>query len=125
EAHTLYEPAVLAFQRAIVLEPKEFAWQYYLALAEEYASRPELALAAVSDALRLRPDYAPAVLKRGVLLLKLGRFQESKAVLEPLLARNPNSAETLYNLGRLKFAQADFTAAADLYRRACEVYPAY
>lgn len=125
EAHTLYEPAVLAFQRAIVLDPKEFAWPYYLAVAQEYASRPERALAAVSDALRIRPDYTPAVLKRGVLLLKLGRFQESDAVLEPLLAQNPNSAETLYNLGRVKFAQGDFTTAADLYRRACEAYPTY
>ena len=125
EAHTLFEPAVLAFQRAIVLDPKEFAWPYYLAVAQEYASRPEQALAAVSDALRIRPDYRPAVLKRGELLLKLGRFKESDAVLEPLLAQNPNSAETLYNLGRVKFAQGDFRAAEDLYRRACEAYPTY
>ena len=125
EAHTLYEPAVLAFQRAIRLEPKEFAWRYYLAIAIENTSRPEDALAAVSDALRIRPDYTPAVLKRGALLLKLGRFQESDAVLEPLLAQNPDSAETLYTLGRVKFAQGDFAAAEDLYRRACEAYPTY
>src|SRR5579863_4275238 len=125
DAHTRYEPAVLACQRAIRLEPKEFAWRYYLAIALEHTSRPEDALAAVSDALRIRPDYTPAVLKRGALLMKLGRFQESDAVLEPLLAQNPNSAETLYNLGRVKFAKGDFTAAADLYRRACEAFPAY
>ena len=122
---TPYEPSVLAFQRAIVLEPKEFAWPYYLAVAQENSSRPEQALAAVSDALRIRPDYAPAILKQGVLLVKLGRFQESDAVLEPLLSQNPRSAETLYNLGRVKFAQGDFTGAAYLYRRACEAFPTY
>jgi tetratricopeptide (TPR) repeat protein len=125
EAHTLYEPAVLAFQRAVRLDPGEFRWRYYLAIALEYASKPDEALAAVSDALRIRPDYAPAVLKRGALLLRLGRFQESDAVLEPLLAQNPGSAEILYTLGRVKFAQGDFAAAANLYRRACEAYPAY
>ncbi len=125
EAHTLYEPAVLAFQRAIRLDPGEFRWRYYLAIALENTSKPDEALAAVSDALRIHPDYAPAVLKRGALLLKLGRFQESDAVLEPLLAKNPGSAETLYTLGRVKFAQGDFTAAEDLYRRACEAYPTY
>src|ERR1700722_13232468 len=125
EAHTLYLPAALAYERAIRLDPKQFAWRYYLALSEENAARPEQALAAVSDALRIRPDYTPAVLKRGALLLKLGRFQESDAVLEPLLAQNPGSAETLYTLGRLKFAQGDFTAAEDLYRRASEAYPTY
>src|SRR3984957_9726274 len=103
EAHTLYLPAALSYERAIRLDPKEFAWRYYLALSQENAARPEQALAAVSDALRIRPDYTPAVLKRGALLLKLGRFQESDAVLEPLLAKNPGSAETLYNFGRVKF----------------------
>jgi tetratricopeptide (TPR) repeat protein len=125
EAHTLYEPAARAFERASVLDPKEFKWPYYLTVAYENASRPEQALAAVSDALRMRPDYMPAVLKRGVLLLKLGRYQESDAVLEPLMAQNPNSAETLYSVGRDKFAQGNFTAAADLYRRACAAYPDY
>jgi cytochrome c-type biogenesis protein CcmH/NrfG len=52
EAHTLYEPAVLAFQRAIRLDPKEIAWRYYLAIAIEDTSRPQDALAALSDAFR-------------------------------------------------------------------------
>ena len=125
EAHTLYEPAVLAFQRAIRLDPGEFRWPYYLAIALENTSRLDEALAAVADGLRIHPDYAPAVLKRGTLLLKLGRFEESDAVLEPLLVKNPGSAETLYTLGRVKSAQGDFTAAENLYRRACEAYPTY
>ncbi len=127
EAHTLYQPAVPAFQRAIRLEPKEFAWRYYLAIALENASQPDQALDTVSEALRIRPDYAPAVLKRGELLFKLGRFKESDAALEPLLALNPNpnAAETFYNLARVKYAEGDFTAAEDLYRRASEAYPEY
>src|ERR1700728_3085636 len=44
EAHTLYEPAALAFQRAIRLDPKEFAWRYYLAIALEFVSQPDQAL---------------------------------------------------------------------------------
>jgi tetratricopeptide (TPR) repeat protein len=116
---------VLAFQRAIRLDPKEFAWRYYLAIELDNVSKPDQALQAISDALHIRPDYTPAVLKRGALLLKLGRFPESDAVLEPLLAQNPGSAVTLYTLGRVKFAQGDFAAAEKLYRRACEAYPTY
>lgn len=127
EAHTLYQPAVLAFQRAIRLDPKEFAWRYYLAIALEFVSRPDQALNAIDEALRIRPDYTPAILKRGELLFKLGRFKESDATLEPLLALNPNpnAAQTLYNLGRIRYALGDFSAAADFYRRACEAYPSY
>ncbi len=125
EAHTLYQPAALAFQRAVRLDPKEFRWQYYLALCLEKNGQLDQALSSVSEGLRIRPDYAPAVIERASLLLKLGRFPDSAAVLEPFLAKNPNSAQALYLLGRVKFAQQDFSAADDLYRRATEAWPTY
>src|SRR5690349_24161339 len=77
QAQALNEPAALAYQRAIRLEPKEFAWRYYLAVVLQQLSKPEQALDAISAALRIRPDYAPALLKRADLLFDLGRFQES------------------------------------------------
>jgi predicted Zn-dependent protease len=73
--------------------------------------------------LQIRPEYPPAILKRAELLFKLGRFKESDASLQPLLARDSNSAPTLYLLARVKYAETDFAAAEDLYRRACQAYP--
>ena len=32
QANSLQQPAILAYQRAIRLDPKEFSWRYYLAL---------------------------------------------------------------------------------------------
>jgi len=69
EAHTLYQPAVPVYQRAVRLDPKDFAWRYYLALCLEKTGQLDEALASISEALRLRPDYAPAVLERASLLL--------------------------------------------------------
>ena len=125
EAHTLYQQAAPAYQRAVRLDPKDFAWRYYLALCLEKTGQLDEALASVSQGLRIRPDYAPAILKRAELLLKLGRFPESAAALEPFLAKNPNSPLALYFLGRVKFAQQDFTAADDLYRRATQAWPTF
>jgi tetratricopeptide (TPR) repeat protein len=125
EAHTLYQPAVPVYQRAVRLDPKDFAWRYYLALCLEKTGQLDEALVSVSEGLRIRPDYAPAILKRAELLLKLGRFPESAAALEPFLAKNPGSPMALYFLGRVKFAQQDFAAADDLYRRATEAWPTY
>ena len=88
-AHALYQPAMLSYKRAIRLEPKEFAWRYYLALALQQTSQPENALEALSAALHIRPDYAPAILKKGELLFQLGRFKESAAAYESVLAREP------------------------------------
>lgn len=125
EAHQLYEPAVPAYERAVRLDPKDFAWRYYLALCLEKTGHLDQALASITEGLHIRSDYAPAVLKRAELLLKLGRFPESGAVIEPFLAQNPESPLGLYFLGRVKFAQQDFAAADDLYRRATKVYPAF
>jgi tetratricopeptide (TPR) repeat protein len=125
EAHTLYQSAVPAYQRAVLLDPKDFAWRYYLALCLEKTGQLDEALASVSEGLRVRPDYAPAILKRAELLLKLGRFPESSAALEPFLAKNPNSPMALYFMARVKFAQQDFAAADGLYRRATQAWPTF
>ena len=81
QAHALYEPAALSYERAIRLEPKEFAWRYYLALVRQQLFQPQEALNAISPALRIRSGYAPAVLKRGesAFFQTVGRFQESGA----------------------------------------------
>lgn len=125
EANSIYPPAVLAYQRAIRLEPKEFAWHYYLALTFEQLSRMDEAVDTLAAALRIRPDYGPAVLKRGELLFNLGRLPESRAALESFLAQDPKSAAALYDLARVKNAQEDLSSAEDLYRRACEAYPTF
>jgi tetratricopeptide (TPR) repeat protein len=125
EAHDLYQPAVLAYQRTVRLDPQEFRWRYYLALSLEKTGRLDEALASISEGLRIHPDYAPAILKRAELLLKLGRFPESAAVLQTFLAKNPGSPLALYFLGRVKFAQGDFAAADSLYRRATEAWPSF
>ena len=125
QAHTLYRPAVPAYQRAAGLDPKEFAWHYYLALCLEKNGQLDQALASIDAGLRIRPDYMPAILKKAELLLKQGRFPESAAVLSPFVDQNPNSPQGLYFLGRVKFAQHDFAGADDLYRRATQADPQY
>ncbi|MBZ5576955.1 MAG: tetratricopeptide repeat protein [Acidobacteriia bacterium] len=130
QAHTFYQQAALSFERAIRLDPKEFAWRYDLALTLQPMSRLEEALDAISAALRIRPDYAPAVLTKGELLFQLGRFQKSAAAYESLLAQTPGStgpvsAAALYGLARVKYAQQDLPTAEDLYRRACQAYPTF
>ena len=124
-AHAVYPQALAAYERAIRLEPKEFAWRYYYALVVWQLSGPEKAAAPLSAALRVRPGYAPAVLKNGELLYQLGRFQESGDTYQALLTENPGSAEALYGMARVKYAQNDMQAAGDYYNRACRAYPSY
>jgi tetratricopeptide (TPR) repeat protein len=124
-AHALYPTAALAYERAIRLEPKEFSWKYYLGLVQQQLSQPEKALDSFTAALRIRSEYAPAMLKRGDLLFQLGRFKDSGEAYESVLALDTRSAEALYGLARLKYAAHDLSAAEDLYRRACQAYPTF
>jgi tetratricopeptide (TPR) repeat protein len=125
QAHALYEPAAQCYRRAIRLEPNEFAWKYYLALTLQQLFQPQQALNALAPALRIRSGYAPAVLKKGELLFQLGRFQESGAAYESLLAQDATSAEALYGAARVKYAQGDVSGAEDFYSRACQAYPKF
>jgi tetratricopeptide (TPR) repeat protein len=59
------------------------------------------------------------------LLLKLGRFEESSASLETLLAQDPKSPVALYALARVKYAQDALPSAEDFYHRACQAYPTF
>jgi len=128
-AHAHYQPAEQAYDRAIRLEPREFAWRYYLALVKEQLSEPEQALNTISAALGIRSDYVPAILKQGQLLFQMGRFAESEKVYQSVLAREPASPAALYGLAKVKTALNDVPAAEDLYRRATQAYstfgPAY
>ena len=122
-AHAMYPLAAAAYQRAIRLESNEFAWRYYLALTLTQMAKPEEALKALSEALRKRPGYAPAMLKEGELLFQLGRLRQSQSAYEALLAQQPGSATALEGLARVEYAQKDMASAEDLYRKACEASP--
>ena len=125
QANSLFQPAMLSYQRAIRLDPKEFSWHYYLALVLQQMSQPEKALDAFAEALHIRSGYAPAILRQGDVLFQLARFPESASAYQSVLAQNPNSAEALYGIARVKQAQGDMSGAEDLYRRACQAYPTF
>lgn len=122
QAHAIYEPALQSYERAMRLEPKEFAWRYYRAVVYQQLSELDKALEALTAALQIRPDYVAAILRKGDLLFQLGRFAESGAVYKALLSDDPGSAMALYGTARVKYAQHDMAAAEDFYTRACRAY---
>jgi tetratricopeptide (TPR) repeat protein len=124
-AHAVYPTADAAYQRAIRLDPNEFAWRYYYALVVWQLSGPEKALAALSAALHLRPNDVPANLRKADALFQLGRFKESSEVYKKVLAVDPASANALYGIARVKYEQGDTAAAEDFYSRAGRAYPTF
>ncbi len=75
----------------------------------------ETALADCDASLKLRPDFAPALDSRGLVLLRLGRLDEAIAAYDAALRVRPGSASSLYGRGLAKMRKGlSADGAADL-----------
>jgi len=118
EQHDLAAPC---YQRAQKLEPREFRWSYYLAVAETALGHDAAALANFRGTVQLEPGYFPARLKLAQLLLAGGEIDESRKNWELLAKQYPGSAPPYYGLGQVRSAMGDVRGAIDSYTRACEL----
>jgi len=117
--------AEVCYQRARLLDSASFRWIYYLALAKTDQGNWAAAVTALNEALRLNPQYVPAQLKLGGLLLALGKWQDAAQLFEALVKAHPGSAEAFYGLGRVRAVLNDLDGAVASLRKACELFPEY
>ena len=77
ELHSSVELALDAYELAVELAPTEFRWIYYQ--SNLLASHFDLdqALEKLNFALALRPDYGPAWIRKGEVLMNVNRFDEA------------------------------------------------
>src|SRR5919108_2001260 len=125
DAYHRPEDAALCYRRAHLLAPAAFKWLYYwgsLLLRERKMGE---ALPILASALRLEPEYLPARLKMGEALLGAGKTEESRKLYEEILKEYPDTAEAYYGLGRVHAVRDEQDAAAENYRKACELFPTY
>jgi tetratricopeptide (TPR) repeat protein len=71
------------------------------------------------------PTYAAAWNNLGLLLHRMGRYDEARVSYDKALTSMEQCAEAAYNLGSLNEDTGDISAAIDCYRRALEVSPDY
>jgi tetratricopeptide (TPR) repeat protein len=125
DAYQQYESAALCYERAHRIDPRSFRWAYYLGAVQAHQGAYDLAAATLREALLLSPDYLPARLKLAETLLAAGDLDESSEIYEAILKGDPGFAEALYGKGRVEAARGDIPAAAESYRKACELFPSY
>lgn len=125
DAYEQYDPAAVCYLRAHLLDPKSFEWTYDLGYVELKQGRYRHAAETLRAALRLRPDYLPAMLNLAESLLSTGQLGPAGKVYEEALREDSKSAEAYYGLGRTQAAQGDAKAAVASFERACELFPRY
>ena len=77
ELHGYPTEALEAYDIASTLAPTELKWPYYHAILLDAKFDLSLAIEKVNEAILRRPDYSPALLRLGDMLLKAGRYQEA------------------------------------------------
>ena len=110
------------------LEPPSEQAETWFERASEWDADPAQwkdALEAYRRVVVLDPSYAAAWNNLGLLLHRMGRYDEAREAYDTAVAQDPSCAEAAYNLGSLAEDQGDVEAGIAHYRRALEVSPDY
>lgn len=134
------ENHLMSLNRAFARVPDKAAVKEVIhRLTEPYASRPEAhfaraqsaiaaddemeSLAAIETALKLRPDWEPAILFKAQLLAQSDAPDEAIALLKAHLNRNPESRNTRLTYARALVSAREFDAARDQFRTLLDSAP--
>jgi tetratricopeptide (TPR) repeat protein len=85
----------------------------------------EDAVAAYQRVVAIDPTYAAAWNNLGLLLHRMGRYDEAHRAYVAALEQDARCCEAVYNLGSLAEDRADLDGAIDHYRHALEIAPDY
>lgn len=111
QAYEQYEAALICFERARLLAPRDFRWTYYLGLVQASLGEHEQAILRFTEVLRQKPDFLTAQIRLADSLFALNRWEESGRLYGSVLAKDARSAHAHYGLGRVSTARRDLSAA--------------
>ncbi len=118
-----YEEALQHFSRARALVPQEPSIPYHTAQTLVRLKRPDEAMKAVREALRLDPDYWEAHALLGEELAFAGQEAEAQREFETTIRLNPGHAWTHLNLGVVHFKQGRREQAVREFEEALRLNP--
>src|SRR6266545_498541 len=110
------------------LEPPAQQAETWFERASEWDADPAQwkdAIDAYRRVVAIDPTYAAAWNNLGLLLHRMGRYDEAREAYDTAVARDPSCAEAAYNLGSLAEDQGDVEGGIAHYRRALEVSADY
>jgi tetratricopeptide (TPR) repeat protein len=113
------------YARARALDPGAFEWAYLAGLLALRTGRPDEAVPALRDAVRLRPGSAPARVRLGEGLLASGQADEAAVVYRGLLRDDARLPQAHYGLGRALAAAGRLDQAVERYQAATRLFAAY
>jgi len=123
-ARNEYEQARQQFAEAIRLKPDYIPAR--VALAQLQVTRGEFdnAFKTAADILAVDSNSTTAKLIQSAALLGMKKYAASREILQSILAANPNSADTLFQLGVVNLSEGRYREAEDAFRKTHVLSPA-
>jgi tetratricopeptide (TPR) repeat protein len=125
QANHFYEQADPCYALAMDLAPNVPEWPYFLAAVREVTGTSEMIESLIRKVLALSPDYLPARVKLGDLLLKHGDEAGAEQEYRRCLQQSPREAYALLGLGRVAVQQKRWQEAQEDLQLAVEVDPSF
>jgi len=121
--YELFDVAEVCFSNATRLAPDDFRWHYYLGAIYRALGDSDKARASLIEALRLRPENVPTLLRLGRIDLDANRLEESEQFYQRAIELVPQSAAANDGLGRIAYQRGDYETAILFLSRALELQP--
>ncbi|MEE8368168.1 MAG: tetratricopeptide repeat protein, partial [Thermoanaerobaculia bacterium] len=122
-AYTFNGAAEDCFQNAQSLAPQDYKWHYLSGYLQQIQGRLDVGIQSLEDALTLRPNDQPSLLRLGAARLEQGDYNGARRYYDRALAGDPRSAAALDGLGKVMAGSNDDAAAVDFFERALALQP--
>ena len=117
------DDAVIAFERALELNPQDTGSHGQIAVVLTIQGKLEPAMEHAKIALKSDPNYINALVVAGDILNARRNFDEAEAYYERALKVNARNTAVLIRLGTLLQKQNRHVRAVELYRKSLEILP--
>ena len=96
-----------------------------IALIYVQLGETDMAVTAIEDARKIRPDDLNLLLSEADLYMKLGNKEKFKTLMQEAITKDPDNAILYYNLGVINAEQGEFEDAMNYYKKSLELDPNY
>lgn len=122
-ANGFYAEAARCYEALLSLEPRQPRWAHLQAAIAAEFGRLDAALPAEERAVRLAPDYLPARLRLGDILLKSNQTARAAEAYAAALRLEPRNPYALLGLAKCDLARGDWAAAREHLRETVKFHP--
>jgi len=120
DVHGLKEESIPCYQLAADLDPKDFRWPYYCAIALKEMGSPD-AFRWFQKGTELNPGYVPQQIRYARAFFDAGKLDESEKHFRLALQTDPNSADAYVGLAQIAISHDSIQAARDFAVKAAEL----